>query len=487
MKKIIDKEYNEHAQFNLTRLIRRNFEAGTPLPKEYFDGLDFLEEANKNLLLPVNAPYGKQHRYLVRESLAENIVGLLPLEYYKQYIQPTWIVKDDGETWGVVQRALNDQNYEFLYELLDLSKDYLKDHSNLNKEEDRKFIGTYENSLLAPILTLNANLMQLNSLRVSQSNYDGYMELFKKALVDFKEYYAQKYEVLLAINHNKDILFDDKSWFRDYGKLESSFRKTNRSSNILETVAKDPKAFNFYKDIFNQYGKDEKNPFFDLDLFKLALKYGNKKVVGHLCENKAFNAKDINHAFESLINNWVDDQKDKIYGNLKNQLYDKSAYFKNLLNIVQKNVSNHKIEDYSLFSNILLASNKEFVDEILDRYPKLFEEKLNHDLTLSQWHYARELFNDFMQENGLKVVEAKNGCNYSSFEIYYLQNLTEHVIPSKELTLDEKLAVNEVVAQYHLPRLETDLSKKEMLSLFHNFSLNKQIPQRSNDSKRVKI
>ncbi len=55
-KKQIDAEYNEHAQFNLTRLIRINYEAGTPLPKEYFDGLNFLEESNKAILLPANTP-----------------------------------------------------------------------------------------------------------------------------------------------------------------------------------------------------------------------------------------------------------------------------------------------------------------------------------------------------------------------------------------------------------------------------------------------
>jgi hypothetical protein len=485
-RKELDAQYNEHAQFNLTKLIRRNYEAGTPLPKEYFDGIDFLEESNKVLMLPVQATYGKQHRYDVQECLAANIVGLLPLEYYKQYIQPTWIMSNKSNDYGTVRKALDEQNYDFLYEILSQSKEYLKDHSDTSNREDNKFIGAYENSLLSQILDLDSNINQLNNLKLNQEAYDNYFKLFKTALSDFKEYYNTKYEMLFNSEIAKNLEFDENLWFQDYKKMKGIFRQYPNEKTVLETLAKDPKAFEFFKDIFNQYGKSEDNPF-DKDIFEKAFYHGNKKVVTYIVQNKPLNSQEVNQAFESVLEYWVDNQESKVTDRHNNQLVDCSVYLKNLLDRVQKNAPGHKIENYELFSSILAAINKDLFDDVMVKYPELKEEKLRDGLTLNQWHYAKELFNGFIKEHNFKLVESEYGSNYPSYDLFYMDKVTEHYKSTKEITLDEKMAIDEIIAIHFLPLLNTDLDNREKSTLFYKYTLNKQMHDNKSDGKRLKI
>jgi hypothetical protein len=486
-KKELDAQYQEHAQFNLTKLIRRNYEAGSPLPKEYFEGLNFLEESNMVLMLPINAPYGKQHRYDVKESLAENLVALLPLEHYKSYISPTWIVSDKLNDYGPIHRAINDQKYDFLYEILPLCKEYLKSHSDRNKREDNKYIGAYEKGLLEPILNLDSNLNQLKNLKLNQDAYDSYFKLFKEALSHFNDYYEIQYGAIFRTERYRDLGFNDKSWFADYKKMEGVFRKYNREESILETVVTDPKAFDFYKDIFNQFGKSEDNPLFNEELFERAFRYGNKKVVAHLVENKPISSEEVRKTFDTILKDWVESETGKVTSSHDNQLGDSSTYLKALLDMLNKNAPNHKIEDYDLFSHILPASNKKLFDEVMEKYPELKEKKLKDGLTLDQWKYAKEMFNEFLEEQNFTLLKAEDGCNYPSFEMYYMDKLTEHYTPTKELSLDEKLPVNEVVATNFLPLLNTGLNEKSKATVFYTFTLHKQMPENQNESKRLKI
>lgn len=485
-RKELDKQYQEHAQFNLTKLIRRNYEAGTPLPKEYFDGLNFLEESTKVLMLPINASYGKQHRYDVKGTVAENMVELLPLEYYKQYIHPTWIISSNSSNYGTVRKALDEQKYDFLYEVLSQCKEYLKEHSDLNKREDNKFIGAYENSLLSQILDLDSNLNQLKNLKLNQEAYDNYFKLFKTAISDFKEYYNNKHEMLFNSKITKALEFNEKLWFHDYKKMRGIFRQYPNEKTVLETLAKDPKAFDFFKDIFNQYGKSENNPF-DKDIFEKAFYYDNKKVIAYIVKNKPLNSKEVNETFETVLEYWVDDQEGKVNDRYNNQFGDCSTYLKSLLDRVQKNAPEHKVENYELFSNILTSINKTLFDDVMEKYPELKEEKLKDGLTLNQWHYAKELFNSFIKEQNFTLVKADTGSNYPSFDLYYMDKLTEHYKPAKEISLDEKMAVDEIIAIKFLPLLETNLNKQEQATIFYNYALNKQMHENKNEGKRLKI
>lgn len=484
-RKEIDAQYQEHAQFNLTKLIRRNYEAGTPLPKEYFDGLDFLEESSKVLMLPIQATYGKQHRYDVKGTVAENIVQLLPLEYYKPYIHPTWIISSKND-YGVVRGALDERKYDFLYEVLSQCKEYLKEHSDTNNREDIKFIGAYESKLLRQVLDLDSNLSQLKALKLNQEAYDNYFKLFKTALSDFKEYYNSKYEILFQSKIAKHLEFDEKLWFHDYKKMAGIFSPYPNDKTVLETLVKDPKAFEFFKDIFAQYGKSEDNPF-DKDIFQTAFYYDNKKVVDYLVKNKPLNSQEVNEAFESVLEYWIDNQQGKVSDRHNNQLGDCSSYLKSLLDRVQKNAPEHKIGNYELFSHILTSINKELFDDVMEKYPELKNEKLKDGLTLNQWHYAKELFNGFIKEHNFTLVESHYGSNYPSYDLFYMSKLTEHYKPTKEITLDEKMAIDEIIAIKFLPLLDTDLDNKEKATLFYNYTLNKQMHENKTEGKRLKI
>jgi hypothetical protein len=486
-KKELDAQYQEHAQFNLTKLIRRNYEVGTPLPKEYFDGLDFLEESSKVLMLPLNGAYGRQHRYDVKQTLAENIVSLLPFEYYKEYIQPNWIVSNNFNNNGIIRTALDEQKYDFLYEILSQCKEYSKEHFDMNKREDNKFISSYESSLFNHILDLDNNLSQLKNLKLPQESYDNYFKLFKTTLSDFKEYYNKKYEILFNAPVMDHLQFDDEYWFLDFNKMESIFKKYNKRDAILEILATDSKAFDFFKDVVTQYKYAEENPFLEQNLIENAFKYGNKKVINYLMKNKLINSKNLTQAFETVLQEWVNNEEAKTNDRYDNKLGDNSVYLKNLLDLLQKNAPEHEIENYGLFSHILPASDQKLFDDVIEKYPKLKTEKLKDGLTLNQWHYAKQLFNDFIKDNNFNLVKSNVGCNYTSFDLFYMDKITEHYTDAKEVNLDEKIAIDEIIVIKFLPLLNTELNGKEITTIFYNYTLNKQMPENKTEGKKLKV
>ena len=495
-KKEIDAQYQEHAQFNLTKLIRRSYEAGSPLPKEYFEGLDFLEESEKILMLPVNAPYGKQYRCDVKESLAANMVGLLPLEYYKEHIHPTWIVSPKVTNYGVVQKALDEQKYDFLYEILSQCKEYLKENSDTKKTENNNFVNAYQNGLLNQVLNVDANLEQLKSLKAGQEAYDKYFKLFNAALSNFEEHYNSKYNILFDLETARNLNFDQKSWFMDYSKMKSFLGNINEQKKILENLADNPKAFSFFKDILSQYEEAEKTEKSeDLEdikknkqnVFEKAFYYGNKKIVSYLVENKHFSSKEVTKNFENTLGYWLKEQEGKLKYRSDNKIGDSSTYLKTLLEILQKNAPDHKIENYELFSNILPAINKNIFEGVMKKYPELKEEKLRDGLTLNQWSYAKQLFNNFMTEHNFKLLESKYDSNYLNFDLFYMDKATQYYKPTKEISLDEKIAVDEIIAIKFLPLLQTNLNSKENLILFHTYTLNNQMHENKNEVKKIKI
>lgn len=505
MKKFIDTEYQEHAKFNLTRLISKNHEAGKPLSKDDLADVDFLEEGSKVLLLPINGKYGSQQRFDIKETLAENMSALLPLSYYKEYITVDWINSDGLNSFGPVKRALNDYNYEFLYEMLAVSKKHLNDNEGKTDTSHNRWISAYEHNLLSPILNVFGNLEHLKNFKLPQENYDRYFDLVKVALSDFKEYFSkntakiwgmsdinlQKHAANKNINEFNGSLssFDDKSWFLEYKKMELVFRRFPKKEQVLDEVVSNPKSFNIYQDIFNQHKTKESNPFYDYDLVKLALNNLNKKVASHMLQAKPFRKGEIISIFDDVLDDWIKKERSKIHSSFDNKYVDKTTYLRTILEIVGKNNPAYEIKDYPLFSHILLSSNKKFVDSILEKYPAVMEEKLDHKLTLNQWCYAKKIFNEFTAEHNFKLARANNGCSYASFDMYYLEKLTEHVTPTRELTKDEKIAVNEVVAIYHLPRLETrvDEKEKEKLTAFHVFTLSKELENKEVEKKKMKI
>ncbi len=480
-----EEQYQKHAQFNLTKLIKRNYEAGTPLPKEYFDGLDFLEESEKVLMLPIDAPYGKQSRHDVKESLAANIVGHLPLEYYKQYIHPTWITSNKLNDYGIITKALEEQKHDFLYEILSQCKEYLKEHSDSKKSQDNKFMNAYENGLLSQVLNMDYNLNHLKNSKANQEAYDNYFKVFKVALSDFDEYYNKKYEQLYGLNMAKTVEFNDELWFIDYNKIDSFFRGHKNQAVVLENIIEDSKAFNFFKDIFNQHQQVKQQ--LDKNTFEKAFYNSNKKVAGYLVENNFVNSKEVYQTFETVLQYWLNGEKAKKNRRYDNQLGDNSIYLKTLLDIAQKNVPNHKIENYELCSHILPAINNKLFDDVMVKYPELKEEKLKDGLTLNQWYYAKKLFNEFINEHDFKLKETNYDANYLSFDLFFMDRATQYYTPTREINLDEKMAVEEVIAINFLPLIDTKVSNKEMIAIYYNYTLNKQMPENKNEVKKAKI
>lgn len=485
MKKSEQEAYNEQAQFNLTKFIKKNYEAGNPLTKDSLEDIDFHEEAQKIFYLPIN---GKgNHRFEIKESLAINLVSLLPLKYYENLIDATWIVNPSINDNGVVHRALYyEDKYDFIYHIIPICKNYLAEHSDQNNREDQKFIAAYEHFLMSPILDIGGKLGALRSFKASQEEYDKYFELFKTTLKDFKEYYDKKMGPM-ALFSKEEFSFNENKWFAEYRKMETLFRRFTRKDTLINHLVTNPKAFSIYKECFSHYDSKENNPFLNIKTLQTAFESGNKKVVAHLCQQSVFTSSEINFVFEEILRDWLANEKEKPNRGFKNKLEDCSSYLKSIIEIVQKNHPSHQVENFELFSHVLASSNQKLVDDILNLYPNINEAKLEYGLTLNQWEYAKNLFNEFLECENLKITKSDNGCNYPSYDYYYLQNLTKHIIPSKELTPDEKLAVNEVIANYYLPLLGGNLDDTERATIFYKFTLHKQMPEKTDERKKLKI
>jgi hypothetical protein len=123
----------------------------------------------------------------------------------------------------------------------------------------------------------------------------------------------------------------------------------------------------------------------------------------------------------------------------------------------------------------------------MEKYPELKEKKLKDGLTLNQWHYAKQLFNGFMQDHSFNLHEPIYDGKYKSFDLFYMDKLTEHYTLEKEINVNEKIAIDEIIVMNFLPLLETELDTKELTTIFYNYTLNKQMHDNKNESKKLKI
>jgi hypothetical protein len=241
--------YQELSRYNLTNLIKAQYEAGQPLDEKFIKNIDFTEKGDKTFWL--NDKSGKQQRYDVKESLALNCVNYLPLVYYQEYITPEWI-NTEGQEYNMVNGALGAKKYDFLHYLRKVTSEYLEtiyaqalgNGAKEEKEKIRAYLNVYENKFLNPILNIAHNVSNLGLVNANSDLYEKYYDLFKAVLPDLDRYMQYKEETFAyKKDQHKEINADN--WVKNYAQIKWCGHKMGELKDLISELINNKNLYYF--------------------------------------------------------------------------------------------------------------------------------------------------------------------------------------------------------------------------------------------------
>lgn len=460
LRKVMSFESEKLSQYNLTKLIKKTYEAGIPLAVDMVNEIDFKEKGNKTFWQLDSD--GNNLRYDIKESLALNCVRFLPLSHYKSYIDPTWI-NTENDDYNMVHTALGARKYEFLTELITVTRGYVKKIFQADKPtvQDQDYLHQYENYFLKPLLNIGHNLTNLTQ------ECAAYYSLFKIGLEDFNNYYNYKAKknFFIASPH----LLTEKNWSENYSQLQHLFPHYEKWDTILKKVLATEGAFDIFMDM------NSEKQLISKDNFIAAYKYGNKKVAIYLGEQLIDNREKMaTNVFSSALQNWIDRQKNRT--NFSQSLGRDFVYLTNLLTILDTLAPEHTFQSFEKLGYLLTQDNPQFIEKVLDKYPALEKKPLLHGYSASEWGHAYQMFSDFIENNNLVVTP--------SYELFFGKQLSKNLVPQSVLC--NNVAVQEMVASYYLPHIQ-GLSPQEKTATYFAYCMDRDLPQKTDKKVRTKV
>jgi hypothetical protein len=457
---------NTEEMFNITKLIFDNYNNGTPISYESLSHIDFLE-ISKKTVRKINSD-GNSDFMILEASLCNNIISLLPIEYYKQYIQLNWMYSGIIDSY-LTKQAIGMKKFDYLNFFLMKGDELL--HNNSNSED----INDYVSYVLNPILDIynnlnNYTLFSNNNNTTSTHIIQQYKSIFYSAL--------EQFEYLTNNNPNVKRKFNKELWFIDYSFIHKGYQIQLTKNAIINICLTNDIIYDFFQDICQQHINTH-NSLFTKQNLKIAFQAGNNKVVNYLNNQLQPNADFFNILFQETMKNLTETIQTNFNRSHKTKISPKT-----ILNIFT--MSHQFIKDFTEFKasdviNLFLIDNKLITNALITMIPQIKTDKIINDFTLSEILYANNMFNIFIKQNKYKPINKSI--------VLDLTNSLKKAFPDIPLHIDSdrKLAIHEFIVTEFLPTLPNKQKRNEYLVNFRTFTLEKDLPLKLNKALTIKI
>jgi hypothetical protein len=240
---------NQSKEFNITTLTRIEYEKNknTDGLKDILSRVDYSEISKKDYILYWQEPgdkHPKQHFRTEEETLAQNFMDCLPFEAYQPYVDKKWLNIQFRDDYPLIRTSLYSGNFKMLSLLGDLGFEACLSNE---KDNDMYF---YKRTYLNKIL--NINEVVNNGRDKTKDFYDGYYEIFKKGLVQYK---ATMEDAHKKMNYQQDIVIE--SWLFSMDTFSDKYSNNNveQIKVFLSSLASKPQAEKITDDVMGQIKK----------------------------------------------------------------------------------------------------------------------------------------------------------------------------------------------------------------------------------------
>lgn len=424
-------EEKEYKKSSIAKMIEESHKKGEKLPEIVIKNINFIEGFYLDYYLQTTE---HTHHMIEKTTIAQNVIETLPFEYYKEYMDITWLKTFDENS----NRLINSLIYKEKNDVID---HFLELVSQENKKDD------FKREVFEPIFNINHHLYNLVEKDKSYKAVKNYFQLFKKALDIYEPFYLEMCKTYKV--KPKEI----KKWHRDYEYL-TVLHKDTKLHEINLYLLKHDETLDILKDVFNQYENPHENLMLSKEYFNDAVKSGSEKIVTYyiseLLKHNIMKQEEIENeivkALHEKIRDISSELSDSFRSDYKND-YSQTYNIENVYNIAIK-YGNYK-PDYKKLSELILIDNQEFQTNFVSKI--ISEEKIIlSGLNINQWKILSEIINQVKEVTGKGFQEsskqrdnrypkeAKDFVNENPYEIIYKINRINKVFIGKGNPISEK-------------------------------------------------
>lgn len=424
-------EEKEYKKSSIAKMIEESHKKGEKLPDIVIKNTNFIEGFYLDYFL--QTPEYTSHM-IEKMTIAQNIIESLPFEFYKEYMDITWLKTFDEDSNRLINSLVYKEKNDVILHFLELI-------SQENKKDD------FKREVFEPIFNLNHHLYNLVQKDSSFKAVKNYFHLFKKALEVYEPFYLEtckSYKV-----KPKEI----KKWHKDYEYL-TMLHKDTKLHEINLYLLKHDETLEILKDVFNQYDNPKDNLMLSKEYFNDAVKNGSEKIVTYyiaeLLKHNVMTQEQIENEIVKAFHEKITYIRSEISESFKNDYkndYSNTYNIESVYNIAIK-YGNYQ-PDYKKLSELLLIDNEEFQNNFLLKI-------LNEDnivlsgLNIDQWKILSQIVEQVKeitgkglqqsakQREGRYPKEAKDFVNEHPYEIIYKINRINKLFIGKGNPISEK-------------------------------------------------
>lgn len=424
-------EAREHRKSSISKMIEKAHENGEKLPDVILNSINFIEGFYLDYYVKTTE---LTYRVVEKITIAQNIMESLPFEYYKDYMDITWLKTFEDDSSRLINTLIYREQNDVVSHFLDLI-------SQENKQDD------FRQEIFEPLFNMTHHLFNLSERDKSYKAIKNYLNLFKKSLDVYEPFYLQ------MCDNYKIKPKELKKWHKNYEHLHILY-KDNKLHEINLFLLKNDECLDMLKEIFNQYDSPKQNTLLTKEYFSEAIKFGSEKIVTYyiseLLKHNIMTQEEIEFeivkSFNEKITEITHNISDSFKESYKND-YSSTYNVENIYNIAIK-YGNYK-NDYKKLSELLLIDNKDFQNNFLS---KILNEKnvILSGLSVNQWKHLGDMVDQIKELTGKGFTQStkqrenrfpkeyNNFVNENPYEIVYKINRIKKLFKTKMSPLSEK-------------------------------------------------
>ena len=469
MKNLEDFNYPENEAFklfNITRLIKSQYEAGTPLSTDIMDNMDLFEISSKQAY--VAYPEGQ---FMEKEESTQiaNIIKFLPVEYYRNYIKKDWMEAGTNNENPLFQQLLFQKKFDFIKEYLkcDFIEPYIMSESH-----------DYVRLVLEPLLNMAGYFSRIELNHLTQDDVISYYEVFRLALPQFQLHFNEQQK-----QYRGKQTFEANQWFAQYDILQGPLFRNSKQVELIETFVHYDQIFSVFEDILKQT-PEAKKLFLHKKTMKEAFLHGNKKMVDYLQDIMQLMPQETHNMWCHAVSEYFKHEEEQLKYNPSKELMDNTSFIRKLWSL-KNYVLKTELKIYDI-GHFLISRNKTLVKKIIHDMAELQTEALVKDgLNKDDLHYACHAFERFRKEHNYELKN-KHKTSYPTLDINLIYSVDRHFTEFKEPDSDKKMSIYEYMANTLLPLVEG--SSKDIMVNYRKFCLDENLNKKeTGDYKKPKI
>jgi hypothetical protein len=485
---ILPTEEKEYRKSSITKMIEQYYLQKKEIPQEVIENINFLENIYFNYYMN-----NKEYNMHIdeKQTIAENLMDLLPLEMYEKYMDISWLMSNNSnnenrlisnlifrERWDVLEKFLslinketkeNDFNKVFFEEVFDIEKK-LDDCKSFKKEKN--YVEKVKN----------------------------YFSFFEKTLIVFKDFHQYKCEQFKA--RYRDV----EKWHKNFEYIYELNHHTELK-NINEFLLEQDDFLDIIKNICKQYDNPKNNSLLTKENFKKVIKHGNENIflffMSEFLKNNFMQEKEIEELIKESFQEKVEEiiKKNKMFFHEGKNSLKNTDNIDKVYNIVQK-YSQYKPSNEEL-STFLLIDNLNINKLIIKNVPKNKIKLL--DLNLEELIAIKIIFQDILKtqkmeesfwesykKDILKIrvePEVKKELLKYPCQLLYLSEKISKLYPNETIELKDKSmskVLNAIEKHIFSEFKQLESVHKNYTSIKLQYKLNELLEQKK-ETKKLKI